>query len=429
MSPIVNDRVKLELKRATGPFLLFALLCVAGLLTGADILRNLAGDKPWVSYVKYRVAFQNVEGVVPGRHELRIDGVKAGSITASKLVDGTPVMTLNVEKRYAPVYRDARVRIRPVTPLEDMYVDIESRGHARAGKLKTGDNGDILPVAQTQSMVEIGRVLNVLDVDARARLAALLTQLGTGLNDNGAQLRAAFAEIAPFLRTAQSMGQALSQRRQNIARLVHNFGAITQVLAQRDKQLGSFVTSGDAVLTTLAQNDVPLSSTLSELPPTLASMRGAFAQLRGTEDVLDPALRELQPAAAALPDGLAALDRFARDANPAIAALRPAVRSLRPLARTVRPTAGSLATAFEDLKPETPQIDRITALAVPCLDKTSLFLSRLMSITKFGDTPNNVGNARANARVMFGATDLVKDPSWFIEKPCMWTATARGGKP
>lgn len=426
MSRIVNDRLKLEVKRALGPFLLFALLCVAGLFTGADILRNLAGDKPWVDYVKYRVAFENVEGVVPGRHELRVAGVKAGSITASKLVDGTPVMTLNVEKRYAPVYRDARVRVRPVTPLEDMYVDIESRGTERAGELRSGEEGDILPAEQTQSMVEIGRVLNVLDVDARARLAALLTQLGKGLDDNGAQLRAAFAEIAPFLRTAQSMGTALSERRQNIARLVHNFGGITQVLAQRDKQLAAFVTSGDAVLTELAQNDEPLSATLSQLPPTLAGMRSAFAQLRATEAELDPALRELQPAAAALPDGLEGLERFARDANPAITALRPAIRSLRPLAASVRPTASSLATAFEDLKPAAPQIDRITALAVPCLGTTSLFLSRLMSITKFGDTANNVGNARANARVTFGASDLIKDPSWFIEKPCMWKA---GGTP
>jgi virulence factor Mce-like protein len=422
---MMNDRLKLELKRASGPFLLFALLCVAGLLTGADILRNLAGDKPWVDYVKYRVAFENVEGVVPGRHELRIAGVKAGSITESKLVDGRPVMTLNVEKKYAPIYRDAHVRIRPVTPLEDMYVDIESRGHQRAGELRSGEQGEILPVKQTQSMVEIGRVLNVLDVDARARLAALLTQLGKGLDDNGAQLRASFAEIAPFLRTAQTMGKALSERRHNLARLVHNFGAITQVLAKRDSQLASFVTSGDAVLTELADNDAPLSATLAELPPTLSHMRSAFARLRATEAELDPALRDLQPAAAALPDGLAALERLARDANPAITALRPAVRSLRPLAQTVRPTARSLAGAFEDLKPAAPQINRITALAVPCLDTTSLFLSRLMSITKFGDTANNVGNARANARVGFNSADLVKDPSWFIEKPCSWSPEAK----
>jgi ABC-type transporter Mla subunit MlaD len=426
MSPLVNDRMRLEIKRASGPFLLFALLCVAGLLTGADILRNLAGDKPWVHYTKYRVAFQNVEGVVPGRHELRVAGVKAGSISSSQLVDGTPVMTVNLEQKYAPIYHDAVVRIRPVTPLEDMYVDIESRGHPKAGELRSGEHGEILPASQTQSAVEIGRVLNVLDDDARARMAALLTQLGKGLHDNGAQLRASFAQIAPFLTTAQSMGKALTERRQNLARLVHNFGGISEVLARRDQQLASFVTSGDSVLSELARNDAPLSATLAQLPPTLSSMRRAFASLRVTEAGLDPALRDLLPAAAALPDGLKALDRFAQDANPAITALRPAVQSLRPLAHTVRPTARSLAGAFEHLGPETPQIDRITAMAVPCLDKTSLFLSRLMSITKFGDTGKNVGNARANARVTFGASDLVKDPSWTIEKPCSWN---RGGTP
>jgi virulence factor Mce-like protein len=427
MSRILNDRVKLEIKRASGPFLLYVLLVVVGILVGANTIRNLAGDKPWVDYAKYRVAFDNVEGVVPGRHELRIAGVKAGSITDSSLVDGRPVMTFNVEKKYAPLYRDAKVRIRPITPLEDMYVDIESRGTARAGELKAGEKGELLPVKRTTSMVEIGRVLNALDDDARARLASLLTQLGRGMDDNGDKLRAAFAEIGPFLTTAKTMGEALTERRHNLARLVHNFGGITQVLAKRDKQLAQFVTSGEDVLSELAQNDRALSATLSQLPPTLASMRSAFAGLRATEAELDPALRALRPAAAAMPKGLDALNRFAKDATPSLEALRPAVRSLRPLARSLRPTSRSLAGAFTELKPEAGQIDRITKLAVPCLEPTSLFLGRLQSLVKYGDTANNVGNARSNARIGFNsAAGLVKDPDWFIERPCSWNTT--GGK-
>jgi virulence factor Mce-like protein len=426
MSRVLNDRVKLEIKRASGPFLLYVLLLVAGILAGANTIRNLAGDKPWVNYVKYQVAFDNVEGVVPGRHELRIAGVKAGSLTDSKLVNGRPVLTLNVEKKYAPIYRDAKVRIRPVTPLEDMYVDIESRGTAAAGELKSGEKGEILPLKNTTSMVEIGRVLNVFDDDSRARFAALLTQLGKGLDDNGAQLRAAFAEAAPFLTTAERMGRALTERRENLARLVHNFGGITEVLAKRDKQLAEFVTSGEAVLSELASHDRALSATLGHLPPTLASMRSAFAKLRATEAELDPALRALRPAAAAMPKGLDALDRFAKDATPSLEALRPAMRSLRPLARSLRPTSRSLAGAFTELKPAGGQIDRITKMAVPCLDQTSLFLSRLMSITKYGDTENNIGDARSNARIAgWSADSNVRDPGWSLPQPCMWTGGSK----
>src|SRR5206468_11544176 len=143
-----------------------------------------------------------------------VAGGKAGSIAASKLVDGTPVMTFNIEKKYAPLYKDAKIRIRPVTPLEDMYVDITSRGHPSAGELKSGDHGAILPLTRTESQVEIGRVLNILDPDARARFADLLRQLGKGTGDNGARLRLAFARISPFLRTAARMGEALTERRQ-----------------------------------------------------------------------------------------------------------------------------------------------------------------------------------------------------------------------
>src|SRR5437879_4680239 len=62
-----RERLILEVKRAAGPFILFVFLVVAGLLTGADIVRNLAGDKPWLSYQPYRVAVTDAKGIVPGR--------------------------------------------------------------------------------------------------------------------------------------------------------------------------------------------------------------------------------------------------------------------------------------------------------------------------------------------------------------------------
>ena len=147
-----RDRLKLEVKRAAGPGLLYVLLIIAGLLTAADIIGNLAGTKPWNSYSKYRVAFANVKGVIPGSTTLRIAGVDAGTVTGSEVAGRRPVLTLSLESQYAPLYRDASIRIRPVTPLEDMYVDITSRGHKSAGVL-TGN--ETLPAIQTASPVAI----------------------------------------------------------------------------------------------------------------------------------------------------------------------------------------------------------------------------------------------------------------------------------
>jgi ABC-type transporter Mla subunit MlaD len=238
----------------------YILLVVAGLATGADIIRNLAGDKPWISYKSYKIAFSDVKGVVPGRVELRLAGVKAGSITKSQIVNGQAVLTVNLEEKYAPLYRDAVVRIRPVTPLEDMYVDITSRGHKRAGEL-TGKQ--ILPASQTTSPVEIGTVLDVFNTDTRGHLATLLDELGRGLPDRGRDLRWAFQQLAPFLRSTQRLSVALDSRRQNLARLVHQLGSVAQELGGHDRQLASFVKSADATLGTLAQQDAPFRGTLA----------------------------------------------------------------------------------------------------------------------------------------------------------------------
>lgn len=412
------DRIKLEIKRASGPFLLFVLLVVAGLATGADIVRNLAGDKPWVDYKAYRVAFTDTKGVVPSRAELRLAGVKAGSIKKSELVNGQAVLTINLEKKYAPLYKDAKVRIRPVTPLEDMYVDIESRGHKTAGEL--GDA--ILPAQRTISPVQIGSVLDVLDKGTRTNVATLLNQLGKGLQDGGQNLRWSFVQIAPFLRSAQRLSTALADRRRHLAALVHQFGGITGELSQHDRQLASFVKQADQTLGELATQDAPFRGTIEQLPGTLAAMRSSFANLRDTEEALDPALESLQPVAEDLPKGLDSLSRFSTAATPALQALRPSARSIRPLARALRPTSQDLSASLTLLQKEAPQIDEFTKKTVPCLPETSQLLSRAMSFTKFGDANKfgaNVGDARADVRVSFMTFgELTKDPAWKLYTPC-----------
>jgi len=413
-----RDRLKLELKRASGPFLLFVLLCLAGLLTAADIIRNLAADKPWIDYASYRIAFGDVKNVVPGQVELRLAGVKVGSISDSSLVGGKPVLTVHLERKYAPLYRDAQLRIRPVTPLEDMYVDIISRGHRGAGAPRSNE---VLPTTRTESPVEISSVLDMLDPNTRSRLSTLLNQLGRGLTDGGTSLRAGFQAIAPFLVVAKQMSAALADRRVQLARLVHNFGGITQELALRDTQLTSFVRSTSATLGALARTNGPFAATIGELPGTLASMSSAFARLTSAESSLDPALRSLGPIAGALPAGLDALSRFSQDATPAVTALRPAVRELRPLAQLLPATSRALSGAFTQLQPEAPQIDRMTTLAAKpaCLTYIGQFLNRVISLTKFGFGPHNIANARSDVRIDFhSAGELTRDPNWRISPIC-----------
>ncbi|MGE4425242.1 MAG: MlaD family protein [Solirubrobacteraceae bacterium] len=410
------DRIALELKRSAKPAMLFLLLIAGGIATAAYVVKNLAGDKPWVEYVQYKARFDNVEGVVPGRHELRIAGVKAGSIKGSELVDGKPVLVLNVEKKYAPLRKDAKVAIRPVTALEDMYVDVTSRGSKNAPELKPDE---VLPVSQTKDMVEVGRILNVLDDDTRPQLASLLNELGKGTEDNGDQLRRTFASLGPFLETAADLGDVLDARRANTRRLVTNFANIAQTLSTRDQQLRGFVAEGQKTLGTLAQHGSTLNSTLAQLPGTLQVVSSTFRNLRTTQTKLDAAVKSLVPVAEALPKGLEDLGSLATTAIPAVSALRPAVRSLKPLAVQLPGNTGAIDQTLGWLNPQIPQVDKGLDMVTKCLPVTGTFLSRLMSMTKWHEQESIVANARANAIVdLSSALGLVKDFNWRIVPPC-----------
>lgn len=417
---IDTDRLLLELKRATAPTLLMILIAIAGVLATAGIVRNLAGAKPWEDYVTYRIGFDSLKGVVPGRVELRIAGVKAGAVSDTKVIDGKAVLEAKVEKEHAPLYRDAVAEVRPVTPLEDLYVDIISRGHKRAGELK-GD--EILDAENTSEPVEVGRILNTFQPDTREHLGTLLNELARGAKDNGDRLRAAFVALAPFLRSTERMTDALADRRRSLARVVHNLSGLMDVLGTRDRQVGQFVRGAQETLTELAANDAPLDQTLREMPPMLASLETSFARLRGATDHLDPALRQLEPTAEQLPDGLDALKDFSDDARPALVRLRKPIRSLRPLARTLKPTSRDLTRSLAPFKRAAPQLDNMTKIGVPCRPHIGKFLARTVSLLKYGFRGFQRGSftvgARANVRADFNSfSNVLQDPNWKLNKPC-----------
>jgi len=373
-----RERFALEIKRARGPFVVLVGMALLTLLAITFIVGNLRNNLPWEDPYRVRVAVDDAKGVVSGKNEVRISGVPVGLIEKVELEAGRPVLSIAIERKYGVLHRDARLRLRPKTPLNDLYLDVERRG--RAGVL---DDCDLLQAARTRTPVDIGRVLNALNAPTRTLMERATDELGRALPDRGQQLRAALAELAPFLDAAERLTGQLAVRRRATRRLVHNLRLTTEALGERDAQLTRLVRGGAATLAELGRADAPLGQTISELPPTLRRLRSSFATLRATVDVLDPALDALRPAARALPGGLAALRSFSVEARPALAALRRPLPSLRPLVRELRPTARDLSRAFAALRPTAPKLDRITQAVVPCELAVAKFFQNTISVMKF----------------------------------------------
>lgn len=377
-----QTRVALEIRRARKPLVALLGLIVLAVGSAAVIVGNLHLNLPWTDTYTARVAVDDAKGLVPNKQEVRIAGLDVGQVNNVELLRGRPVVTITMKRRYAPLYRDARLRVRPKTPLDDLYVDVEDRGHPSAGKL-TG--GEILSAERTRTPVDIGVVLNTFRVDTRLRVSQSIDTLGHALPDHGAQLRAALVQISPFLRAAQRLTYESATRRLQTRRLVHNFRLMTEELGRRDLQLTQLVQGGAATFTQLAAVDAPLSGVLTGFPPTLRQLESTFTTVRATADQLDPAFDALQPSARQLPAGLNALRAFSVEARPALAALRRPLPPLTALLRTLQPTARGLNDAFTRLSPQAPRLDRITGAVVPCELAVQKFFQNTISLGKFYD--------------------------------------------
>jgi virulence factor Mce-like protein len=377
-----SGRLALEARRAAGPLTVLIGVILASLVVAFIIAGKLTFLRPWNSYITVRAGFQDAKGIVPGSDSVRIHGVVVGVVSSEQLVNGDPVLTLSILKQYGPIYRDAELRIRPVTPLDDLYVDITNRGTPNDG---AAGGGYVIPASQTTTPVDISRILDTFNANTRHRLTTLLTELDRGLPDGGAELRAAFAQLAPFLGVASQATLVLRRHQQDVKQLVHNFGLLSAALADRNAALTGLIRAGDSTMSELAARYGSLEATLHQIAAVMPAMRSSFASVRALTTTLNPALAHLSPVTRNLSGGLQALQRLGIEALPAIEALRPAVDDLRPMAEQLAPTSLSLNTAFSRLQPETPQFSRLTSDLVPCLGTLQAFFNNTLSVFEFED--------------------------------------------
>ena len=90
------------------------------------------------SYYTVKAPFANATAVTPGQGQaVTIAGVQVGQVGGVELVGGRAVVTMNIFRKYAPIYRDATVLLRPRTPLKDMYLALDP-GTQQTGAVPDG---------------------------------------------------------------------------------------------------------------------------------------------------------------------------------------------------------------------------------------------------------------------------------------------------
>jgi virulence factor Mce-like protein len=245
--------------------------------------------------------------------DVRISGVPVGKVVKLELGPGqTTDATVQLDERYAPIPRDSHAILRSKTLLGETFVEL-TPGHKQDGLLP--EDG-LLPDAQVSKTVELDEIFRSLEPQTRHSFQVWMQSLAQGINGRGADLNAAFGNLAPFAEDTNTLLVTLDRQEQALQQLVRNTGFVFDALSRRSGQLTGLISSSNAVFGTVADRNQQLQDTFKAFP--------TFER----ESILT----------------LNRLDRFTREVNPIITELRPVARQLSPTVQA----AGRLAPSFRD---------------------------------------------------------------------------------
>jgi phospholipid/cholesterol/gamma-HCH transport system substrate-binding protein len=283
--------------------------------------------------------------------------VQVGQVGGVSLQDGQAVVTMHIYKKYAPIYRNATVLLRPRTPLKDMYLALDP-GTKSAGKVP---NGGSLTAAQTNPDVDVSQILSSLDADTRNYLVLLLASAAQAFHDRGstqaapspkavADLRGTLKRFEPLDRDTLSLTHLIAARDNHLRRSIHNLNLVANSLGDVDTELSSLVSTSDTNFSAIARNDAQLEQTLSLFPGTLRETQQAVGKVKTFSQASATTLPQLLPFARNLGPALAASRPLFRDTTPVIKnQLRPFSVAVQPLARTLASSSASLSQAIPHL--------------------------------------------------------------------------------
>jgi phospholipid/cholesterol/gamma-HCH transport system substrate-binding protein len=346
-----------QIRRYARELLAAIALITIGTATAVTILVEQNFRWPWESSYEIKAEFSTAQAVTPGQgQQVTISGVKVGDVAGVDLEDGHAVVTLDIDERYAPIYRDASMLLRPRTGLKDMQVVLDP-GTEAAGEVP---DGGTVPESNTQPDVNPDEVLAALDSDTRRYLASAVGALGTGLHHNGGALRRLLVASEPTSEEFRRLLATLAGRRDQIAHLTHNLSEIAQIAGRHEGDIRRTIGSSSDALASLAKEDDSIRDSLTRLPGTLDAAGSALRDARPLATELGPAARELTPTVRKLTGSLRPLRPLVREATPIVRdRLRPFVRAGVPALRELRPATAALGGTLTDLPSVTRRLNYI----------------------------------------------------------------------
>ncbi|HEX2084104.1 MAG TPA: MlaD family protein [Solirubrobacteraceae bacterium] len=301
-----------------------------------------------------KAAVPNATNLKPGA-KVRIAGVDVGKVSKVEGIEpgegelGSARVTMEIDEKARPIHKDATLKIRPRIFFEgNFFVDLHP-GTPSSAEL---NDGDIIPINQTSTPVQLDQILTSLQTSTRNDLKEVLDELNKGYGNGGAEaVNRTTKYWAPAYKNAAIVNEAtLGRFQHDLSGYVDGAGVVAEALNRNERQLQELIRDLRITAGAFHAEGGELQRALGELPRTLRVGQAALAELNEAFPPLRRFVADLRPGV--------------RSSLPAIEAQIPFVRQLRAL---VQPS--ELRGLAADLRPTVPALAQLNKATVPLLEQ------------------------------------------------------------
>ena len=333
--------------------------------------------------------------------DVRVSGVSVGKVRAKERdPDGNRTLaTIEIERRYAPLRRDARATLRQKTLLGETFVEM-TLGSKKAPMLPDGAR---LPNRRVADTVELDEILNSLDPFTRKAFRTWQQDTGDALQGRGRDINDALGNLPGFIRSGGDLTEVLDRQEGAVQGLVRNTGIVFGALTEREDQLRNLVTSSDDVFGAISREREAFAETWRVFPTFLDESKTTVRQLEGFSRRTEPLLRDLQPALDDLDPTLDAVGDLAPD-------LRTFFVKFDPLITISKKSLPATGEVFDGLRPLLTEVGPFLGQLNPILEYIGVHIYTLsdmfanLGVATAAKVPKPTQGANGHYLRQFGPT-------------------------
>ena len=332
--------------------------------------------KPKAYQVK--VAFEEATTLAE-QADIRVAGVSVGKVVSKELDprgNGT-LATLEIERKYAPIRKDAKAMLRQKTLLGETYVELQI-GSKGAPKLAEGAR---LPDGQVEETVELDEVLEIFPKETRAAFRRWQANSAEVIEGHDRDLNDALGNLSGFANDGADLMEVLNRRRDSLQALVRETGTVFGALTRDEDALRAFIADTSTWFQATASEKEALAESIRIFPTFLRESRSTLTRLatfsKDTKPLIDdlgPVARDLRPTLLALQDAspsarrvFAALPPLIKESETGLPALSAVLRGLEPVLRETGPLLAQVNPLLQFLEMNNGKVSDFIAVGPSAL--------------------------------------------------------------